>query len=105
MRTVNTHPQLDNQPLRLTEEERQDPYLVLEDFFSNFHLQDMREMLWDWLVAAMSAESSAYNTGYARSNLVFVYEKLELLIEAAKVIHKRKRKNQKRNFRKGKLRE
>jgi hypothetical protein len=105
MRTVNTHPQLDNQPLRLTEEERQDPYIVLEDFFSNFHLQDMREMLWDWLVAAMSAESSAYNTGYARSNLVFVYEKLELFVEAVQVIYKRRKRRQKRNSRKWKRKE
>lgn len=95
MRTVNTHPQLDNQPLRLTEEERQDPYIVLEDFFSNFHLQDMREVLWDWLVAAMSSESCQYNTGFARSNLVFVYEKIELLVEAAYGIHKRRKKKQK----------
>ena len=105
MRTVNTHPQLDNQPLRLTEEERQDPYIVLDDFFSNFHLQDMREMLWDWFVAAMSSESSAYNTGYARSNLVFVYEKLELFIEAVQVINKRRKKRQKRNNRKWKRKE
>ena len=105
MRTVNTHPQLDNQPLRLTEEERQDPYIVLDDFFSNFHLQDVREMLWDWFVAAMSAESSAYNTGYARSNLVFVYEKLELFIEAVQIINKRRKKRQKRNSRKWKREE
>lgn len=102
---MNTHPQLDNQPLRLTEEEKQDPYIVLEDFFSNFHLQDMREMLWDWLVAAISAESGAYNTGYARSNLVFVYEKLELFIEAVQVINKRRKKRQKRNSRKWKRKE
>ena len=105
MRTANTHPQLDNQPLRLTEEERRDPYIVLEDFFSNFHLQDIREMLWDWLVAAMSSESTQYSTGYARSNLVFVYEKLELLIEAAHGIHKRRRKKQKWINRKRKARE
>jgi hypothetical protein len=105
MRAVNTHLQLDNQPLRLTEEERRNPYIVLDDFFSCFHLQDMREMLWDWLVAAMSAESSAYITGYARSNLVFVYEKLELFIEAVQVINKRRKKRQKRNNRKWKRKE
>ncbi len=104
MRTVDTNPQLENQPLRLTEEEKQDPYIVLDDFFSNFHLQDVREMLWDWFVAAMSAESSAYNTGYARSNLVFVYEKLELFIEAVQVINKRRKKRQKRYNRKQKPR-
>jgi hypothetical protein len=105
MRTNNNLSQLDNQPLRLTEEERQDPYSVLDDFFSCFHLQDMREMLWDWLVAAMSSESGQYSTGYARSNLVFVYEKLELFIEAVQVINKRRKKRQKQNSRKWKRKE
>jgi len=102
---MNTHSQLENQPLRLSEEEKQNPYCVLEDFFSCFHLQDIREILWDWLVAAISSESGQYSTGYARSNLVFVYEKIELLIEAAHGIHKRRKKKQKWITRKRKARE
>jgi len=94
MRTVNRNSDWHNQPLRLNDEERQHPDGVLEEFFSCFHLQDMREILWDWLVAALSSESGMYGTGFARSNLIFVYEKLELLIEAAHLIHKR-RKNRK----------
>jgi hypothetical protein len=102
MRTVNTHPAWVNQPLRLTEEEKQNPYVVVEEFYTCFHLQDMREILWDWLVAALSCEHSAYNTGYARSNLIFIYEKLESLIEASSEINKRRRKNLKRRQRKRK---
>jgi hypothetical protein len=45
MRTVNKHPNWENQPLRLSEDEKQNPYAVLEDFFSSFHLQDIREIL------------------------------------------------------------
>lgn len=99
MRTWNTGPGWENRAIRLNDEERRDPYVALADFFSCFHLQDARELLWDWLVAALSAENGAYTTGYARSNLIFVYEKLELLIEAAFVLHRKKRKRLKRKQR------
>jgi hypothetical protein len=104
MRTLNRNPEWHCQPLRLNDEERQHPESVLDDFFSCFHLQDMREILWDWLVAALSGESGVYNSGFARSNLIFVYEKLELLVEAAHLMHKRRKKRMKkerRRFRSG----
>lgn len=91
MQHFNTHHHWENRPLRLSEEERRNPYGVLEDFFSNFHLQDVREMLWEWLVAALSSESGNYESGHARSNLIYVYEKLELLIEAAHGLHRRRK--------------
>lgn len=95
MRTVNRHPEWENQPLRLNEEERQNLYGVLEHFFRDFDLQDIREILWDWLVAAMSTESGSYDSGYSRSNLIFVYERLESLIEAAHGITRRRKKKRK----------
>jgi hypothetical protein len=98
MRTLN-RPDWDNQPIRLNEEEKKDLYLVLDDFFSCFHLQDAREMLYDWLVAALSSECGTYSTGYARSNLIFVYEKIELLIEAAHGLQRKRRKSLKRKQR------
>lgn len=96
MRTVNKLEGWENVPLRLSKEEKQDPYGVLDEFFSCFHLQDLREVLWDWLVAALSAESGAYNTGYTRSNLVFVYERLELLVEAAYTLHRNRKRSRKK---------
>lgn len=99
MRTTNEHPEWENRPMRLNEDERKDPHGVLEDFFSCFHLQDVRAILWDWLVAALSSESSAYDTGYARSNLFFVYDKFEKLIEAAHGLHRNRRRRLKRKQR------
>lgn len=92
MRTINRYSEWENNPVRLNEEQSQNLHSVLEDFFSCFHVQDMRRILWDWLVAAMSSEICTYNTGFARSNLVFVYERLLLLIEAANEIDKRRKK-------------
>lgn len=100
MRTANNHPYWENQPLRLNEDQKQDLYSVVEDFCSFFHLQDMREILWDWLVAALSCDHSNYSTGLTRSNLIFVYENLELLMEAIYEINKRRNKKRKRQERK-----
>lgn len=100
MGTMNRHPQWEKQPQRLSEEERQNPYLLLEDFYSCFHVVDIREIMWDWLVAALSSESGAYTTGRARSNLIFVYEKLESLIEATNEINKRRKRKLKQKQRK-----
>ena len=95
MRTSNKHPNWQDQPLRLTESDKQNPYLVLEDFFTSFHLQDMREILWEWLSTALSTDSGHYSTGFQRSNLLFTYEKLELLLEAVYLLYKRRRKKEK----------
>jgi hypothetical protein len=100
MRTMNLPLHCLNQPMRLSENEKQHPHEVVEDFFSCFHLEDIREIMWDWLVAAMSCDSGQFSSGYDRSNLIFVYEKLELFIEAAHVINKRRRQRQKRETRK-----
>jgi hypothetical protein len=89
MRIVNNRSQLENRLADITEEQRQNSYTVLKDFFSCFDLQDLHQVLWNWLVVAMSSESGVYSTGVARSNLFYVYEKLGLLIEAAYEIDKR----------------
>lgn len=95
MQNINRYSHGENQPIHLSDEQKQNLYAVLEDFFSCFHLQDARRFLWDWLVAALASETCTYNTGYARSNLVFVYEKMQLLIEAAHEINKRRKHKQK----------
>lgn len=76
--------------------DRADLYGVLDDFFRCFHVEDVREMLWEWLVAALSTDSGSYSTGYDRSNLIFVYERMEMLIEAAYGLHRRRKKSMKR---------
>ncbi len=89
MRTINHHPKWLKQPLRLTEEDRQNLFVVLDNFFSCYSLQDVREMLWDWLVTALASDSSNYDNGTDRSNLIFLYENLETLVEAAYLLMKK----------------
>jgi hypothetical protein len=69
--------------LRLSKEEQRQPLDVLTCFFDCYHLKDFRELLWDWLLAALGTDSGIYDKGRERSNLIFLYQKLEALVEAA----------------------
>lgn len=83
MRTCNKQKQNHNQLLRLTKEQQQEPAAVLSYFFECYHLKDLRELLWDWLLTALGSDNATYAQGRERSNLIFLYEKIEALAEAA----------------------
>jgi hypothetical protein len=82
MRTCNHHPQWQNQPLRLTEEERQNPILVIDEFFQCYHLNDVRAILWNWSVEVISSPGSISSEALERANHFYFYEKMEALVEA-----------------------
>jgi hypothetical protein len=88
MLAINNPTLLKNNPVQLTGEENQSYFIILEDFFNCFQLNAINEMLWNWLVVAMSSETGVYNSGVSRSNLIYFYEKLQLLIESAHAIKK-----------------
>lgn len=89
MRTLNKHPDWYNQPLRLSKEELVDPRIIIENFFETYHLEEIREILWDWLVEVISSERSISLEAKQRNDHMYFYEKIELLVEAAFVINKR----------------
>jgi len=89
MRALNKHPDWYNQPLRLTEEERQNPRLVIETFFESYHLQEVREILWKWMVEIVSSSRSISQEGKQRNDHIYFYEKMEALVEAAFLINQR----------------
>lgn len=88
MRTCNNHPQWYNQPLRLTEEQRRNPMLVINEFFQCYHLNDVRDLFWKWLVEVLSSPGSISAEALERGNSIFFYEKIELLIEACYMLMK-----------------
>jgi hypothetical protein len=88
MRTCNNHPQWYNQPLRLTEEQRRNPMLVVNEFFECYHLNDVRDLFWKWLVEVLSSPGSISAEALERGNSIFFYEKIELLIEACYMLMK-----------------
>lgn len=89
MRSLNKHPEWHNQPLRLSEEERENPRITIEQFFECYHLQEVREILWNWMVEIVSSSRSIAQEGRQRNDHIYFYEKLETLVEAAFLMNQR----------------
>lgn len=86
MRKANKKVTVRNQPMRLTKQEQEDPLSVLDTFFDTYHLNEVREVLWEWVTAGLTNDQGAYTTARSRSNLLFLYEHVESLTEAAYLI-------------------
>ncbi|NML19734.1 hypothetical protein HHL16_02560 [Pseudoflavitalea sp. G-6-1-2] len=72
-----------NKPVRLSKKQRKDPAAVLKEFFTWYHLDDLRSMLWQWLEAGIATDAAQFESARDRSNLLFFYRNVELLAEAA----------------------
>jgi len=81
-----------NQPIRLTEEQMKEPMTVIQEFFRNFHLIDVRQKLWNWFETAITTEDGLFDEAMERSGLVHFYNQLEELAEAAYLIDQQARK-------------
>lgn len=68
-------------------EKKKDPYQAIRDFCRNYHHHEVQEMLWDWLVTALSRSNSLYDDGKERGSLFLLYENITLLIAAAYTVH------------------
>jgi hypothetical protein len=88
MKTLNSNPQFQNVPLRLDEAQTTNPEAVLDDFFQSYHLQDVRQITWQWLTEVLSSPRDSSNNPHERNNHIFFYEKLESLVEAAWVMRR-----------------
>jgi hypothetical protein len=88
MKTLNANPQFQNQPLRLTPAQTQNPNLVITDFFECYHLNEVREIMWQWLTEVVSSPRDSANDPHERNNHMFFYEKMEALVEAAWILNR-----------------
>ncbi len=81
------YPEWEMQSRLLTKEEVNDPTIVLNERFDFAHLPEWRNLLWEWLKLTVSG---TYNTASAeseRGNILFVYEKLQRLIEVSHILY------------------
>ena len=67
----------------LTDEEKQDPVSVLQEFFNHYHLHESRQDLADCFRLAIITDNASYDTGRKRSDAIFFYEQVSKLIEAS----------------------
>lgn len=85
-----------NRLQRLNDEEIIDPSVFLEEFFSNYYLRELREEIWDVIYSALSNDMGLHQSGRARGDVLFLYENLEKLFEAAYLLHRRSSKEKKK---------
>ena len=84
----SAYPEWDMYSRLLTNEEHADPNLVLEELFDFAHLPEWRNILWDWLKITVSGSYNAEtSTSSERASILFVYEKLQKLIEASHLMY------------------
>lgn len=71
--------------LKLTPTQRQNPQMVLKEVFDYANLPEQKEMLWQWFTAAITSGNAKRKM--ERESLVFCYEQMEKLLEAAFFMH------------------
>jgi hypothetical protein len=79
-------PEIYNQPIRLSQQERQHPITVLKKYFHDYHLSDTRHNLWEILSACLSTDTPPYDDPSNRADLLTFYERIEQVLEASFVI-------------------
>jgi hypothetical protein len=73
-------------PRDLTKEERENPFMVLNDFFSYSHLPSIREQMDELLTTTVTGNYCKMLTRRERSDMLFFFEKLRKLIEACHIL-------------------
>lgn len=81
-----------SQPLhKLTVSEISNPYLVIEDLFDCCHLPEWRQLLWSSFKSNITGTYHKELNRRERNEVVYLYEYLERLVEAAWVLHEKQR--------------
>ena len=88
MKTYNSHPQWYNKPIRLNEEQTNNPTQVFDEFFQCYHLNEVRQTMWRWLVTVVSSAVSVSNDPHERNNDLYFYEQIEMLVEGVWVMRR-----------------
>jgi HEPN domain-containing protein len=86
-----SNPGLEPRPCRLSGEELNDPYLVLDQLFDFAHLPQVRGFLWDWLRLTVTGGYNRKAGFRARSSVLIMYEFMEKLVEAAHILYVRRK--------------
>jgi hypothetical protein len=72
--------------LHLGEEEKRDPMLVFERFFSDYRLHECRHILWTMVETCLTTENTGFSDAEERSNLLLHYRDLQRLLEAGALL-------------------
>jgi hypothetical protein len=86
MKPSSDYPRWELHPRKLTESEAADPNLVIQSFFDYASLPQVREQLWLFLETMVTGSFNKDCSKEERIELLYFFQQLEKLIEAAHVI-------------------
>jgi hypothetical protein len=86
MKRLPAKPAPPPQPRQFNKTETDEAWSIINDFFQYAHLPQAKEKLWDWLQTTVTGSFCKELNCRERCNLVFFYQQVEKLIEAALVI-------------------
>jgi hypothetical protein len=75
----------ENTPLRLKTTEMTHPEMTLRNLYLDFHLNDMREVLWDVFSRSLIAKDEDLGH-FSREDMLFYYEEMVKVLEAGSLL-------------------
>jgi hypothetical protein len=82
------HAEFYNQPILLTEEEKQDPLPVIKRFFEDVKLVEVRTHLYNLLEVPLTTPNTIYDEASERDTVLCCVKQLEKVIEIAYILQK-----------------
>lgn len=76
----------------LTQEEINNPHLVVAELFDFAHLPELKKMLWEWLKATVSGSYTKTFNSRERSSILILYEYMQKMIEANHLLYTEQKK-------------
>src|SRR6266700_1879790 len=90
-KTIENVPLFNYPTHQLTDTEINDPYLVIEDFFSFAYLPDVRVMLCQSFKATITGNYPKELDRLERNDVVCLYEYMQKLVEASHLINEKRK--------------
>lgn len=80
-------PEIYDQPMLLSDTEKQDPYLVIREMFVDTKLCELRDFLKDIAETCLTTDRHPFSEPEKRSDLLFYKGQIERCLEAAFIIN------------------
>ena len=86
MQPFDLHPEFYNQPIWLTQEEKENPMTVIKQFFDDVKLIEVRQHLANLLEVAIAFDNSIYSDARERDAVICFCKQLEKMVESVQLL-------------------
>jgi hypothetical protein len=75
-----------DKPIRLSEGEKKDPFIVLDEFFTDYNLSEIREINQQADQACLTTDTPPFDDPDKRNQVIYYRESEEKVLEAASIL-------------------